>query len=68
MPNMSYCRFQNTAADLADCVDAMDEAHDLKSMNLSKDEFAAMQRMRDLCERFIDAHVTLQCIEEEEES
>jgi hypothetical protein len=25
MTNMSYCRFQNTAADLRDCSDAMDE-------------------------------------------
>jgi hypothetical protein len=25
MSNMSYCRFQNTSRDLADCQEAMDE-------------------------------------------
>jgi hypothetical protein len=25
MPNMSYCRFENTSKDLADCVDALEE-------------------------------------------
>lgn len=25
MPNMSYCRFTNTLADLQDCYDALDE-------------------------------------------
>ena len=25
MPNMSYCRFENTAADLADCLEHFDE-------------------------------------------
>ena len=28
MPNMSYCRFENTAADLLDCLNAMQEAID----------------------------------------
>jgi hypothetical protein len=25
MPNMSYCRFENTLRDLADCANAMDD-------------------------------------------
>jgi hypothetical protein len=29
MPNMSYCRFQNTLPDLKDCHDAMGETDDL---------------------------------------
>ena len=27
MGNMSYCRFENTARDLADCVDALNNGH-----------------------------------------
>lgn len=29
MSNMSYCRFQNTLSDLADCQDAMDDTDNL---------------------------------------
>ena len=27
MANMSYCRFENTYGDLADCVNALDESN-----------------------------------------
>lgn len=46
MPNMSYCRFQNTANDLADCVESINEY-------ASEDEANAASRMYDLCKRFI---------------
>jgi len=29
MGNMSYCRFENTASDLADCAEHMDEMEEL---------------------------------------
>ena len=32
MANMSYCRFQNTAQDIKDCIDAINE-EDLKEMS-----------------------------------
>ena len=35
MANMSYCRFQNTSMDLADCLDALENHWDL---DLSIDE------------------------------
>jgi hypothetical protein len=37
MGNMSYCRFENTAADLRDCVDAIQrgEANDLSNFEIS---------------------------------
>lgn len=37
MANLSYCRFQNTARDLADCVEAIecDEIHDLDPQELN---------------------------------
>lgn len=27
MSNMSYCRFENTSGDIADCIEALDEAN-----------------------------------------
>ena len=39
MPNMSYCRFENTVSDLWDCYDNMD------SDNLSEREAKARKRL-----------------------
>lgn len=39
MANMSYCRFQNTAADLQDCADNWDLDR------LSRDELVGMKRI-----------------------
>jgi hypothetical protein len=61
MANMSYCRFQNTAQDLRDCVTVVEEAYDLDDLDLSNDETYAMQRMRNLCQDFLDAY---ECLEE----
>ena len=35
MPNMSYCRFENTAADLQDCYENMEETDGLSSYEVS---------------------------------
>jgi ElaB/YqjD/DUF883 family membrane-anchored ribosome-binding protein len=43
MPNLSYCRFQNTADDLADCRDHIDDEH------LSAKEDRARTRLITLC-------------------
>ena len=42
MANMSYCRFENTAGDLGDCIDAI---HDWKEncKNLSSYEVRALE-------------------------
>jgi hypothetical protein len=45
MSNMSYCRFENTVADLEDCFDHMDENMDDKS-DL---EQRAGKKLIDLC-------------------
>lgn len=51
MANMSYCRFQNTALDLADCADALEEIlysdpdAEADPELLSRDEFEALVRM-----------------------
>jgi hypothetical protein len=41
---MSYCRFQNTASDLDDCFEALENRE-----KLSKDEHRAMTRLVSLC-------------------
>ncbi len=45
MPNMSYCRFQNTLTDLLDCQEALDDK------DLSAEEATARERMLLLCEQ-----------------
>lgn len=43
MPNMSYCRFQNTLGDLGDCYENIDDN------DLSKDELKARAKLIRLC-------------------
>jgi len=45
MPNMSYCRFQNTVGDLEDCYDHID----LNENDLSPDETNARERLIEIC-------------------
>lgn len=47
MSNMSYCRFQNTSADLADCIGALDAAikEPEDCVPLSSDEYNAALRL-----------------------
>jgi hypothetical protein len=45
--NMSYCRFQNTANDLADC---LDNWHD----DLSEEEAAAKKRLIKTCRMILE--------------
>lgn len=53
MANMSYCRFQNTLNDLADCESALcDESFD----DLSEEEQKACRRMYRLCKQFIETY------------
>ena len=53
MANMSYCRFENTANDIDDCIDALDENDwDLEKMKenaSSKHESRAIDRFIELC-------------------
>ena len=53
MANMSYCRFENTKSDLADCVEALEEiAYD--GEEISRREWEYAKRMRDLCESYLE--------------
>lgn len=47
MPNMSYCRFQNTKGDLRDCVDNFWNIH-------SKDEAIARKRLVALAKEIVE--------------
>lgn len=47
--NMSYCRFQNTVIDLADCMDALQEI-DYDPTKLSADEEQAARRLIEICQ------------------
>lgn len=60
MANMSYCRFQNTASDLRDCVEALEElVNDPEAEPLSRDEADAADWMETLCRRYLDHRAVL---------
>lgn len=50
MPNMSYCRFQNTVSDLGDCLDHMED-------ELGDAEHKARERLVELCIEIIDKEI-----------
>jgi len=49
MPNMSYCRFENTYRDLLDCLDNMNE-------QLSKSEAGYKESLVDICREIINEY------------
>ena len=51
MANMSYCRFENTARDLLDCVNAINrgEIHELNNYELD-----GLKDILDLAEQIVD--------------
>ena len=55
MPNMSYCRFENTATDLADCELALEALQNADSEPLSKYELEAAKRLVQSCVRIVSA-------------
>lgn len=54
MANMSYCRFENTESDFLDCIWALEDIMGNEKNDLSEYEIKAAQRMRELCDRYID--------------
>ena len=57
MGNLSYCRFENTASALQDCLDAVETMLDHKGKNeygeaLYGSEKAAFEEMIELCDNF----------------
>jgi hypothetical protein len=63
MPNMSYCRFENTAGDVLDCVNALDEAiadgdsfKDFTASLSSDQERWGLKYMIEHCRRFVELY------------
>ena len=56
MPNMSYCKFQNTIGDLRDCHRTMqgEERYYQGKDDLSEEEFAAMTELIELCKEIVE--------------
>lgn len=50
MPNMGYCRFENTLADLRDCYEHWEEK---RGEDRSESEQKAQARMLKLCQRIV---------------
>jgi hypothetical protein len=48
MPNMSYCRFENTYKDLLDCFRALRDLDELTDLSDSEKRYA--ERLINLCE------------------
>ena len=57
--NLSYCRFENTSADLIDCVNEMGESENILEMNLSSTERKGMDKMKEYCEYFLEEYERL---------
>ena len=53
MPSMSYCKFENTLANLKQCMTAIEEARRPSDLNNNSYEDAAMHYLRAMCEEFI---------------
>lgn len=63
--NMSYCMFENTMNDLRQCVQSMEEAETMAEMDLSSTEARSFDRMRELCQNFLDEAERLEQAEAE---
>ena len=57
MGNMSYCRFENTARDLNDCVYAINNG---EVDDLSMHEVEGLQNLIQLCEELLDSKEYIQ--------
>jgi hypothetical protein len=51
MGNMSYCRFENTARDLGDCLDAIQNG---ETNDLSAYETSGLRDLLDYCEAILE--------------
>lgn len=53
MPSISYCKFENTSNDLAQCLDAMTEANSIDDLDLNQYEQEAFRTMYDMCKEYV---------------
>jgi len=57
MANMSYCRFENTARDLQDCVDAINRG---EIDELNDYEVEGLRDILELCQEILDDQENIQ--------
>ena len=65
MPNMSYCRFENTVHDMQDCIYAIEEGD---TSELSSSEVRALEEFLDLAREITNLEYDIEQILEEYES
>ena len=51
MPNMSYCRFENTSKDMYDCLEALDNG---EAEDLSNYEIAGLKNLLDYAKQIVE--------------
>lgn len=59
MPSMTYCMFENTESELAQCVETMVQAELLEDLDLNEYEKQSFHRMWRLCREFLAEHERL---------
>lgn len=65
MPNMSYCRFENTVKDMRDCIDAIEEGD---TSELSSSEVRALEEFLDLVREITNLEYDIEQILEDYDS
>ena len=65
MPNMSYCRFENTVNDMQDCIYAIEEGD---TRELSSSEVRALEEFLDLAREITNLEYDIEQILEEYEN
>ena len=62
MPNMSYCRFENTVMDIRDCINAIEEGD---TDELSSYEVSALKQFKELGDEIKRLDIDIDLILEE---
>ena len=65
MPNMSYCRFENTVMDIKDCINAIEEGD---TDSLSSYEVSALKEFKELGDEIKRLDIDIDLILEEYDS
>ena len=65
MPNMSYCRFENTVNDMQDCIYAIEEGD---TSELSNSEVRALEEFLDLAREITNLEYDIEQILEDYEN
>ena len=55
MPSMSYCAFENTVAEMEQCIEKVDEAIEEGSHDWNQDEVNALDKLKELSRTLLDA-------------